>query len=744
MSDGAIQKQSANLMPPASSFTGPVAELVAQGMLAPPSRPGLLATLDHFEILRVLGAGGMGIVLLARDAGTQREAAIKLIKPELVADSRVVHLFIKEARHLQRLRHPNVIEVSELSEREAGPYLVMPYFEKGSLARRIQPGKPLDEDAALDIAIQICNGLDFAHRRGIIHRDLKPANILLSSRGQACLADFGLARTMFNDSIVDVEGEQCEGTGPYMSPGVAAGNAEDTRCDIYGFGALLYEMLTGEPPYKGRTTKEIRQQIVAQPPRPIRELNPKANPGLVAVAEGAMGRELRDRYAGMSDVLADLQRVKEGKAPWGPHGPGINLRGKLQYARRIHPVLWIFAPLLAVAVGLLLWQVLRETQSPSPEVPASTMPSHETQAQPSNAAPQTGASARSTNAVSNPPQPSGQTPVTGPQPPPPAPPLQVAEAPRLQAPWGLALDGAGNLYAADADDCTVCKLTAQGLATTIAGQSGRRGTADGLAKTASFVMPLGAAVDTAGNVYVADSYTIRKIAPSGEVSTLAGLAGYPGTADGEGSTARFSFPSGLATDSAGNVYVADRYVIRKITPTGWVTTLAGTQGHAGIVDGQGANARFSDREKGLAVDAAGNVYVADAFNHAIRKISRDGSVSTLAGSMRAGSDDGAGAQAGFSRPMGVAVDSAGAVYVADTLNDTIRKVTPDGLVSTLAGAAGRAGNADGAGNLAQFNSPAGIAVDNKGNLYVADKGNGSIRKVTPGGVVSTLTGKKRS
>jgi serine/threonine protein kinase/sugar lactone lactonase YvrE len=728
MSDGATQKHSANLMPPASSFTGPVAELVAQGMLAPPSRPGLLATLDHFEILRVLGAGGMGIVLLARDAGTQREAAIKLIKPELVADSRIVHLFVKEARHLQRLRHPNVIEVSELSEREAGPYLVMPYFEKGSLARRIQPGKPLDEDTALDIAIQICNGLDFAHRRGIIHRDLKPANILLSSRGQACLADFGLARTMFNDSIVDVEGEQCEGTGPYMSPGVAAGNAEDTRCDIYSFGALLYEMLTGEPPYKGRTTKEIRQQIIAQPPRPIRELNPKANPGLVAVAEGAMGRELRDRYAGMADVLADLQRVKEGKAPGGPHGLGTNLRGKL------HPVLWIFAPVLVGALGLLLWQVLRETQNPIATSPA--IPTHETQAETSNAAPQTGSSPQATNVVSNPARQS--------QPPEPVPPPQVAEAPKLQAPWGLTLDPAGNLYAADSDDCTVCKLTPQGLATILAGQSGRRGTGDGPAKAASFVMPLGAAVDTAGNVYVADSYTIRKISPSGEVTTLAGLAGYPGTDEGEGNNARFSFPSGLAVDRAGNVYVADRYVIRKITPAGWVTTLAGTKGHAGLVDGQGANARFSDREKGLAVDAAGNIYVADAFNHAIRKISPDGTVTTLAGSMRAGAEDGAGAQASFSRPMGITVDGSGTVYVADTLNDTIRKITPDGTVSTLAGAAGRAGNADGAGNLAQFNSPVGIVADSKGNLYVADKGNGSIRKVTPAGVVSTLTGKKKS
>ena len=131
------------------------------------------------------------------------------------------------------------------------------------------------------------------------------------------MADFGLARTLFNDTIVDVESRQLEGTAPYMSPAVAAGDAEDTRCDIYSFGALLYEMLTGHPPYKGRGTKEILDQIIAGPPKPITSLNPDADRGLVAVAEGCMARELRDRYADMRDVLKDLQRIKEGKPPIG-------------------------------------------------------------------------------------------------------------------------------------------------------------------------------------------------------------------------------------------------------------------------------------------------------------------------------------------------------------------------------------------------------------------------------------------
>ena len=289
-------------------------------MLAPPSRPGLLATLDRFEILRVLGAGGMGIVLLARDSASGREVAIKMVRPEFAADQPTVRRFVKEAGHLQRLKHDNIIPVLEVSDRPQGPYFVMPYFEQGSLARRIEPGKPLERQVILDLATHVCAGLQFAHRRGIIHRDLKPANILWAADGRACLADFGLARTLFNDTIIEADSQQCEGTAPYMSPGVAAGNAEDTRCDIYAFGALLYEMLTGEPPYQGRTTKEIRAQIVAGPPVAIATLNPRADQDLTSVAEGAMGRELRNRYADMADVLADLRRISDDKPALGPHG----------------------------------------------------------------------------------------------------------------------------------------------------------------------------------------------------------------------------------------------------------------------------------------------------------------------------------------------------------------------------------------------------------------------------------------
>jgi sugar lactone lactonase YvrE len=317
-------------------------------------------------------------------------------------------------------------------------------------------------------------------------------------------------------------------------------------------------------------------------------------------------------------------------------------------------------------------------------------------------------------------------------------------------PCGLVADSLGaNIYVADAGNNTIRRLTAGHQVTTIAGlAAGASGAVDGTNSTARFLAPQAVAVDPAGNLYAADTgnNTIRKITPAGIVTTLAGSSTNAGYADGTNGTARFWRPTGIALDSATNLYVADNgnQVIRKITPSGVVTTLAGSPTNAGYADGTNGAAQFTN-PTGIAADAAGNLYVADFGNSLVREITPAGLVSTFAGNPEQnGSADGSNTAAEFLLPCGVTVDGSSNVYVADTGNHTIRKITPAGVVSTFAGYPGFPGASDGISNTAQFCFPHGIAVDAASNLYVADTFNSTVRKITPAGVVSTIAGNSGS
>jgi sugar lactone lactonase YvrE len=278
----------------------------------------------------------------------------------------------------------------------------------------------------------------------------------------------------------------------------------------------------------------------------------------------------------------------------------------------------------------------------------------------------------------------------------------------------------------------------------LAGLAGNPGSTNATGSAARFNHPYGMAIDSSGNLYVADKSNdlIRKVTPAGVVTTIAGTAGLVGAVDGTGTAALFNSPSGVAVDGSGNVYVADtgNNTIRKITPAGVSTTIAGTPGTSGSTDGTGPAASFSS-PYGVAVDGSGNVYVTDSANATIRKITSAGVSSTFAGvSGTTGSMDGTGTSIEFNNPIGIAIDSSGNLYVTDTGNNTIRKITSAGVSTTIAGNPGVAGDTDGTGVFALFNSPRGIAVDSAGNIFVADSQNCTIRKVTQAGVVTTLAG----
>ena len=312
----------------------------------------------------------------------------------------------------------------------------------------------------------------------------------------------------------------------------------------------------------------------------------------------------------------------------------------------------------------------------------------------------------------------------------------------FELPDGITADANGNLYVADVR--TIRKIIpSTAVVTTLAGTYGTTGSTDGTGSAALFGRSGGIAVDTDGNAYLVDAgnNTIRKTTPEGLVTTLAGTAGKPGSADGTGTAASFDGPEGIAVDASGNIYVADTYndTIRKVTSDGVVSTLAGTAGTSGSADGTGATASF-DEPQGIAVDASGNVYVT-TYNNTIRKVTPEGVATTLAGTVgKSGHADGTGTAASFNWPQGIAIDASGNLYVADSDNCTIRKVTSEGAVTTLAGTAGTYGYADGTGTAALFDWPEGIAVDASGNIYVADNGNSLIRKITPAGVVTTIIG----
>ncbi len=296
----------------------------------------------------------------------------------------------------------------------------------------------------------------------------------------------------------------------------------------------------------------------------------------------------------------------------------------------------------------------------------------------------------------------------------------ASASPAFNSPAGLAVDAAGNLYVADSANNQIRKITPGGTVTVLAG-TGIAGSADGAANVATFNSPEGVAVDSSGDVFVADTDNneIREIhASSGQVTTVVSAA------------AGLFNPYGIAVDAAGTLYVADtgNNEIRKISTNGTVTTLAGST-TAGSADGTGAAASFT-HPFAVAVNSAGDVYVADFGNNEIREITPAGVVTTIAGSTTAGSADGFGTQASFYSPSGIAVDAAGNVYVADTNNNEIRLISPNGYVMTLAGST-TAGDTNGNATAASFNLPFGLALSSSGTLYVGDFRANDIRAITP-------------
>ena len=281
-------------------------------------------TISHYRILERLGSGGMGVVYKAEDTKLARFVALKFVSDDLIEDGpQLLQRFEREARAAGSLAHPGICTIHDIEDNHGHPFIVMEFLEGASFNTLIS-GKPLELELVLDLAIQIAEALDAAHTKGIIHRDIKPANLFLTARGVAKIVDFGLAKlslSRVSEALGDsrAEGETISiqvskdglvGTVAYMSPEQARGERVDGRSDIFSFGAVLYEMATGQQAFGGKPMAVVLHSILAEEPTPVRSLNPQIPPHLERIVRKALQKDREKRYQSASDLRADLKGLK--------------------------------------------------------------------------------------------------------------------------------------------------------------------------------------------------------------------------------------------------------------------------------------------------------------------------------------------------------------------------------------------------------------------------------------------------
>ncbi|UCG61385.1 MAG: protein kinase [Candidatus Zixiibacteriota bacterium] len=314
----------------------------------------------HYRIVEKIGSGGMGEVYLAQDTELDRKVALKFLPPHLCQDEDCRKRFKREAQAAAKLDHPNIISVFEVSEYHGRPYFAMAHVEGRSL-KEFSAGKELTIEQILELAVQICQGLQAAHDSGIIHRDIKPSNVLIDSHGRARIVDFGLA-TVKDASRLTKTGSTM-GTAGYMSPEQVRGQEVDQRADLFSLGVVLYEMITGRQPFHDEHEAAIQYNILNEQPEPLARFKTGLPEGLQAIIDKALDKDVKTRYQHADGLCSDLVRIKRSLESAQISVAGIS-------AKKKSPVLWWMIAALVVIVGVVLfitkpWE--SDTMSDQPE-----------------------------------------------------------------------------------------------------------------------------------------------------------------------------------------------------------------------------------------------------------------------------------------------------------------------------------------------------------------------------------------